>query len=382
LTLAVGDRRRRGLPILDLTGSNPTAAGFTYPDHLLASLADVRSLAYRPDPFGALEARLAVSDEYARQGLTVPADRIVLTASTSEAYSLLFKLLADAGDNVLVPRPSYPLFDHLTRLDLVTPVSYDLEYHGRWSIDFASLERALTDRTRAVLVVSPNNPTGSFVVREELDRLADLCADREIAIIADEVVADYELEPGAAADAGRAATTTRALSFAFGGLSKSVGLPQVKLGWIAVSGPGGTVERAMQRLELVCDTYLSVSTPAQIAAAELLQMGAAVRDQISARVRRNYGALRAAAAATPSCSALRSEGGWYAVLQAPSFEPEEELVLRLLGGGVLVHPGFFFDFHRETFLVVSLLTPEAAFDDGIARVLRHFACTPSAGPHD
>jgi alanine-synthesizing transaminase len=375
LAQALQAHRAAGRPFIDLTDSNPTRAGLDYPADLLAPLADARALRYDPWPAGMLDARNAVAADYARQGLTVAPERIVLTASTSEAYSLLFKLLADAGDEVLVPRPSYPLFDHLTRLDLAVTRPYDLDVHGAWSIDFASVERALTPRTRAVLVVNPNNPTGSFVTCGELDRLAALCAPREIAIIADEVFADYELETGAANGAGRAATRRDVLCFALGGLSKSVGLPQVKLGWMAVGGPDRLVDAALERLELICDTYLSVSTPAQMAAADLLARGAAIRAQIVERVVANYRRLTSAAAAVPSCRVLPCAGGWSAVLRVPSLESEEDLVIRLLTvGGVLTHPGYFFDFPRESFLVVSLLAPGAVFADGVARVLRHFDC--------
>jgi alanine-synthesizing transaminase len=374
LAQTVDALRAAGRPIVDLTLSNPTRAGFEYPADLLAPLADPRALTYDPCPFGAIEARRVVVHDYERQGLAMPPERIVLTASTSEAYSILFKLLTDAGDEVLVPRPSYPLFDHLARLDLVSVRSYELEYHGVWSIDFASLERAFTSRTRAVLVVSPNNPTGSFIQQDELDRLAGLCASRDAAIVSDEVFSDYELEPGASRTAGRVAAREDILSFALGGLSKSVGLPQVKLGWIAAAGPERELSTALERLELICDTYLSVSTPAQLAAGALLDRGAAVRDQIASRVVANYRALRSAAAAS-ACSVLRSDGGWTAVVQVPSLEREEDLVLRLLTtDGVLAHPGYFFDFPRESFLVVSLLPPEPIFASGIARILRHFDC--------
>jgi aspartate/methionine/tyrosine aminotransferase len=378
LTEAVRACRVRGADIIDLTVSNPTRAGFDYPADLLVPLADARGLRYEPAAFGLPEARAAVADDYARQGLTVPAGRVVLTASTSDAYSLLFKLLTNAGDEVLVPRPSYPLFDHLSRLDLVATRPYDLDLHGGWSIDLASVEAALNARTRAVLVVSPNNPTGSFITRNELDRLAALCAPRGIAIIADEVFADYELEPGAAGGAGRLAERRDVLGFALGGLSKSIGLPQVKLGWIAVAGPDTLVAHALERLELICDTYLAVSTPVQTAAASLLRRGASVRAQIAARVATNYRGLVAAVAGTPSCSVLQSDGGWYGVMHVPSFEPEEDLVVRLLEDeGVLTHPGYFFDFPRESFLVLSLLPAEAAFADGVWRLLRHFACSAS-----
>ena len=375
--------RAAGQPIVDLTLSNPTRAGFDYPADLLAPLADPRALIYDPRPLGSIDARRAVARDYERQGIDISPDRVVLTASTSDAYSLLFKLLADPGDEILVPRPSYPLFDHLTQLDAVDVRPYDLEYHGAWTIDFASVERALSDRTRAVLLVSPNNPTGSFVTPDELDRLAALCARRaagDIAIVADEVFADYELEPGAARAAGRVSSRRDVLSFALGGLSKSVGLPQVKLGWIAAAGPDTIVDAALARLELICDTYLSVSTPAQVAAARLLDRGAAIRAQIAGRVGTNYCQLASLSSAS-SCTCRRAEGGWYGVLHVPSLEPEEDLVVRLLiKDGVLTHPGYFFDFQQESFLVMSLLPPDAIFADGVRRILRHFDCNTCGAP--
>jgi len=377
VTEALRARRSHDDPLIDLTESNPTRAGFVYPPDLLEPLGRARGLDYRPAPLGSMEARRAVAADYARRGVRVTPDRIVLTASTSDGYSLLFKLLADAGDEVLVPRPGYPLFDYLTRLDLVATRYYDLELDGSWSIDFGSLEGALTPRTRAVLVVSPNNPTGSFVSRDELDRLAAICGPRGIAIVADEVFADYELEAGAAARAGRVAERDDVLSFALGGLSKSVGLPQVKLGWMAVGGSDRLVADALERLELVCDTYLAVSTPVQLAAGELLEGGAVVRRQIASRIVANNRALEAAVDGVPSCRLLRGEGGWYRVLRVPSLEPEEDLVVRLLNEGVLTHPGYFFDFPQESYLVVSLLPRESSFADGVSRVLGHFHCRAS-----
>jgi len=233
----------------------------------------------------------------------------------------------------------------------------------------------MTPRTRAVLLVSPNNPTGSFVTREELDRVAAICAERQVAILADEVFADYELEPDTAHRAGRAAAGTAALSFTLGGLSKSIGLPQAKLGWIAVAGPTHLVEAALARLEVICDTYLSVSTPVQLAARRLLERGAAVRAAIATRVTSNYAMLKSAAAGAPACRVLRSEGGWSAVIQVPAIEEEEDLVIRLLAEGVLTHPGYFFDFPREAYLVVSLLPDPNVFADAARGVLRHFTCT-------
>jgi aspartate/methionine/tyrosine aminotransferase len=304
----------------------------------------------------------------------------VLTASSSESYSLLFRILCDPGDEVLVPRPSYPLFEHLARIDGVRTRSYDLEYHGDWSIDIEGLVQQLSERTRAVLLVSPNNPTGSFVRTAEIDRLASMCAERSMALVADEVFADYELTPGAAAAAGSVLQRTDALGFSLGGLSKSIGLPQVKLGWMAVSGPASLVEATLLKLELVCDTYLSVSTPVQTAVGELFEKGAVIRRQIQERTRRNLRALADLAAGSPECRLLRAEGGWSAMLQVPTLQPEEDLVLELLEREhVLTHPGYFFDMPRESHLVVSLLTQPDSFDDGIRRVLRYFACRVS--PH-
>ena len=370
LTRAVEQAHAEARSILDLTESNPTRAGFEYPDDLLAPLADASGLVYEPRPFGLLDARQAIARDYARRGMSVAPDRILLTASTSEAYSVLFKLLADAGDEVLVPRPSYPLFDHLTRLDLVTARPYDLEYHGSWSIDIGSVERALTTRTRAVLLVTPNNPTGSFVTAEELDRLADLCARAGVAIVADEVFADYELRTGAAAAAGRLMDCRNALVFSLGGLSKSAGLPQAKLAWIAAAGPAAIVAEALERLEIISDAYLSVSTPIQRATPRLLERAPVIRAQIRARISANYRQLVQCAGTMPACSVLRADGGWYGILQVPSFVSEDELVVNLVTQvSVLAHPGFFFDFPRESYLVMSLLTLPHVFAEGLDRIL-------------
>jgi aspartate/methionine/tyrosine aminotransferase len=369
LTLAVHQRGAKGLPIIDLTQSNPTTAGFEYPGDLLGPLADDRGLAYRPEPLGLIDARRAVAAEYARRGVAVAPERIALVASTSEAYSLLFKLLASPGEEILVPRPSYPLFEHLTALDGVVARPYDLDYDGRWSIDFASVDRAVGPGTRAVLVVHPNNPTGSFVSQDELDRLAAICAARDLALIADEVFADYELEPGSARRAGSMLARDDVLVFALGGLSKSIGLPQVKLGWMALAGPRPVVDHALERLEVVCDTYLSVSTLVQLAAPELLERGAAVRAQIASRIVANYRQLNARAAEVPSTRVLRADGGWYAVMQVPTFRSEEDLVVDLVStDGVLTHPGYYFDFPRESYLILSLLPPEQTFAEGVDRI--------------
>jgi aspartate/methionine/tyrosine aminotransferase len=375
LTGLVNRAKEQGRAIIDLTESNPTRAGFSYPTDLLRSLGDPRGLSYAPSPFGLAETRSAVSRDYARRGFDVPLEHIALTASTSEAYGCLFKLLADADDEILVPRPSYPLFDHLARLDQVVACSYDLRPERGWRIDVASIEAALSPRTRAILLVSPNNPTGSFVTGGEFEHLAGLAADRQIAIIADEVFADYELTPGSRASAGRVVDRTEGLVFSLGGLSKSVGLPQAKLAWIAAAGGRSEVAAALERLELICDTYLSVSTPVQLAAADLLQRGAAVREQIARRISANYGRLRDQTASAPLCRLLESEGGWYAILKVAECGSEEALVVDLLShDGVLVHPGYFFDCSAAgSYLILSLIPPEAQFAEGVARVLRRIA---------
>jgi aspartate/methionine/tyrosine aminotransferase len=368
---ALTARRRAGRSFLDLTSTNPTTVGFDYPPDLLHALADNRGLTYQPEPFGLPVARRAVAADYARRGISVAEDHVVLTASTSDAYTLLFKLLCEPGDEVAVPVPSYPLFDHLTRLDAVVARSYPLHYHGRWELDPEGFAAAWSPRTRAVLVVNPNNPTGSTLTDAEWQMVAERCAARDAALIVDEVFADYPLGEDVEDIAG-ASGRSEALTLRLGGLSKSAGLPQVKLGWIAVDGPAETVSAALHRLELVCDTYLSVSTPVQVAAPVLIERGAMVRAQIQERIRANYTTLREAAAAHPAVEVLHADGGWSAVLRVPAGRSEEEIVLGLLEErDTLVHPGFFFDFPHEAFLVFSLLPPVDTFREGVARVMEY-----------
>lgn len=379
LSAGLARMRAEGRPVADLTLSNPTRAGMPYPLDLLAPLADPAGLSYEPEPFGLATARAAVAADFARRGVAVAPDHVCLTASTSEAYALLFKLLCDPGDRVLVPQPSYPLFEHLTALECVQAVPYALELHGAWRLDVAAIERSLDERTRAVLVVSPNNPTGSIVQSGELKELAALCASRGVALIGDEVFADYRLD--GAAPAVSVLQQSRALAFALGGLSKSVGLPQVKVAWIAVNGPDALVAEALAGLEIVADTFLSVSTPAQVALPRLLMHGAVVRHAIRERTARNLSALTAAVAAAPAVTLLPPAGGWCAVLQVPSLVSEEALVLALLEhDGVLVQPGYFFDFPREAFVVVSLLVDPGVFDPAIARVLARATGSPGGPP--
>ncbi len=367
LTQAVRRARADGRSLIDLTITNPTRAGIEYPAGILAPLSAAAALSYDPQSAGLPDARAAVARDYVRHGINVAPDRIVLTASTSEAYSILFKLLcAPAGEAVLVPVPSYPLFDHLTRLDGVRSIPYRLEYHGRWAVDFDSIADGWNPAVRALLAVSPNNPTGSIVSAEELQRLGDICAAGDAALVIDEVFADYPI----AARSTSSSTSFACLTFRLGGLSKSAGLPQLKLGWIAVDGPHDLVADALERLDLICDTYLSVSTPVQVAASALIRDGAAVRASILARIRANDAALRGLAARYPSVDVLPCDAGWSVVLRVPSTRSEESLVLELLEqDGVLVHPGFFFDFPREAFLVGSLLPAPPLFNEGMRRVL-------------
>lgn len=368
VTRALARLRTAGTPIVDLTETNPTQVGLPYPLDLHAALASPSALIYTPEPLGLPMARAAASREFARQGADVPAERIVITASTSEAYAVLFKLLCDAGDEVLIPQPSYPLFELLSRLDNVATVPYGLEMHAGWSLDRHSIEQALSPRTRAILIVSPNNPTGSVLSDDDYTWLSGLCATLGIAIIADEVFLDYPLRGHPLRSV--ASRPAPALTFSLGGLSKSAGLPQMKLGWMAVCGPDDVVAEALQKIELISDTYLSVSTPVQVAAASLISAGASVRAAIQARVAANLAQCRALAVQRPEISVLEPEAGWCVVLQVPATESEEPLVLRLLEERhVLVHPGYFFDFASEAFLVLSLLPPPEVFGDGVARVL-------------
>ncbi len=361
--------RRRGAAILDLTESNPTHAGLDYPaEGILAALADPRSLRYDPAPAGLTVARAAVSQWYAGRGQDVAPERILLTASTSEAYAYLFKLLADPGDEVLVPRPSYPLFDYLAALESVKVVQYPLSYDHGWSIDFESLEQACSPRSRAIIVVNPNNPTGSFLKTGELERLQAICETHDLALISDEVFAAF----GFAADARRVVSltgVTRVPAFSMSGLSKIAALPQMKLGWIVTGGPESFRAQAMERLELIADTFLSAGTPVQYAAGRLLELGGELERQIRTRTAANLADLRAAVADTP-CAILDVEGGWYATLRVPRTRSEEEWCLELLERhGVLVQPGFFYDFETEAYLVLSLLTAPETFREGVSRLL-------------
>jgi alanine-synthesizing transaminase len=354
-------KRREGADVIDLTESNPTHAHLDYSFDVIRAFQDSRMLLYEPSPKGALSAREAVAEYYSRRGHSVSPERILLTASTSEAYCYLFKLLTDPGGRVLVPRPSYPLFEYLAAMEAVHVEAYSLHYHGGWSMDVDSMPQG----ARAVVLVNPNNPTGSFVKRGELDKLVKLGAP----LISDEVFADYAFAP----DAGRVSTLVdvdECLAFSMSGLSKVAGLPQMKLGWIVVSGPERLRREALEKLEWIADTYLSVSAPVQCAAAGLLHAGEDVQRQIRQRTAENLRFARECVTGS-SANILDVEGGWYAILQVPRIRSEEEWAMELLEReDVFVQPGFFYDFESEAFLVVSLLTEPGPFREGMVRVRR------------
>ena len=364
----LAEYRRDNVAIVDLTESNPTRVGLPYPESILRPLSDADALRYDPQPFGLATAREAVARDCDRRNVAVHADDVVLTASTSESYSWLFKLLCDPGDAVLVPQPSYPLFEHLTRLEGVVPVSYRLDYHGRWQVDVDSI-RAAPVSTRALILVSPNNPTGSYVSAPELEHVVEECRRRGWALIVDEVFADYPLE--IERPLTDLAVRADVLAFTLGGASKMLGLPQVKLGWMIAGGPQDERRDALHALEHIADAFLSVSTPVQVAAPSLIRDGASVRVAIHERVRQNLTVARAVAQRYPSCQILRTEGGWFATIRVPATRPEDTLVLDLLASErVLVHPGYFFDFPHEAFVVVSLLPEPTVFADAFERSLR------------
>lgn len=362
------ERRASGLPLFDLTVANPTTAELPYPVEALArAFARPELAAYQPTPRGLPHARAAVAADYGRRGAEVDPDRILLTASSSESYALLFKLLGTPGQSVLVPEPSYPLFDYLACLEGLTPRPYRLAFDGRWHIDFSSLR---FEDVAAIVVVSPNNPTGSYLSSGDSDRLAALAAAHDLPIIADEVFADFPLRPAPDSVPVLAGRDSPALTFSLGGLSKASGLPQMKLGWIAASGPGDLIARALPKLELVADTYLSVGAPVQWALPSLLALGADIRTLIRARIERNLHALEAGIGPGSPCTLLPGEAGWSAIVRVPEVMSDEEWAVQLLREhGVLVQPGYFFDLHLGACLVVSLLTPPDTFDAGIACML-------------
>lgn len=367
-SLALAERRRSGREVFDLTESNPTRCALAYPAWLLEALPDPRALDYAPEPRGLRSAREAVSGYYAARGERVDPARILLATSTSEAYSWLFRLLCDPADEVLVPAPSYPLFEYLGAIQDVAPVRYPLFYDHGWHADMHALDQAITPRTRAVVVVNPNNPTGSYLAGAELEQLERLCLAHRLALVADEVFLDFALDPAPRPSLVR---NDAALTFTLSGLSKICGLPQMKVAWLVATGPEALVQAALDRLELIADTYLSLNTPIQLALPALLAFRPDFQKQLSARIAANLALLDRELAGVPATQRLALEGGWYAVVRVPQTASDEDLAIALLEeDGVVVHPGHFYDFASDGYLVLSLITPEALFAEGVARLAR------------
>ncbi|MFZ0610734.1 MAG: pyridoxal phosphate-dependent aminotransferase [Desulfobacterales bacterium] len=375
LSRLLDDKKRAGEAVFDLTESNPTRVGLTYPaDDILAALSRPAAMTYAPDPRGLLTARRAIGGYYRDRGVSIDADALFLTAGTSDAYAILFKLLGNPGDEVLIPRPGYPLLSYLARFEGLDAGAYPLRYDviEGWSIDLEVLRALITPRTRAIVLIDPNNPTGSYVKPAEWGALAALGRRHELSLIVDEVFCDF----GAGDSAGflpQDLNRLESLTFVLNGFSKSIGLPQVKLGWIAVAGNSVRSQVARMHLETLLDFYLSVGTPVQHAADALLARRHAIQRQILARIDANSRFLEKQIASTGNCRVLKREGGWYAVVDILDTVSDEERVLQLLADdNTLVHPGFFYDFNREGFVVVSLLPAEDTFCRGVSRLIGRY----------
>lgn len=370
LSQTLAAHRAAAKPLLDLTISNPTECGFVYEEQkILRALADPSVLRYEPDPRGMRSARTAVAKYYFDHGTPVEIEDILLTTSTSEAYSLAFRLLCNPGDEILVPAPSYPLFDYLTDIHDMKLSRYPLLYDHGWQIDFHALEKSIGERTRAIIVVHPNNPTGHFTKAPEAAALNEMCVKHEMALIADEVFLDFALENDAPPSL---ATNTRALTFTASGLSKISGLPQMKAAWLITNGPPQLKAQALARLEVVADTYLSMNAPVQLALPIFLEQRHKFQKQLMERTRNNLAELDRQLASQHAFSRLRIEGGWYAVIRLPVTCDDEEFTISLLQTrNVYAHPGHFYDFSGKGYLVLSLITPERIFADGVTALLFH-----------
>lgn len=371
LARSVKARRDAGLPLIDLTASNPTRCGFAYDEAaILGPLSQQESLVYDPDARGMLQARNAVSRYYADHGAVVDPQNVFLTPSTSEAYSYLFRVLCDPGDEILIAQPSYPLFDFLAQIENVRLVPYPLLYDHGWHLDPDALRKRITSRTRAIALVHPNNPTGHFTKAAERKELESICVDHGLALIVDEVFLDYGLAE--ASEPSFAAGDHRVLTFVLSGLSKVAALPQMKASWIAAFGPEPALQASTGRIEIIADTFLSMNAPVQTALPSWLTGRASIQRQIMARVRKNLSTLDGQLAGT-AVSRLEAEGGWYIVLRVPAIEPDEQFATRLVRDlGVEVHPGSFFGFPASGWLVFNLLTETLGFSEGTQVIINQF----------
>ena len=375
LSALLQNKTSKGDTIFDLTVSNPTRVGLEYnTEEILAALSQPQSMIYEPDPRGLMQAREAISTYYRDVGERVDLDSIFLTASTSEAYSILFKVLGNPGDEILIPRPGYPLLSYLACFEGLNPISYPMRYDDRkgWFIDMDVLQALINPKTKAIILVNPNNPTGAYVSRQELAELETVCRKFDLALIADEVFSDFHATEKEER-VRTAVNQSSSLTFVLNGLSKMVGLPQVKLGWIVVSGNPELSTRALPRLEMMLDFYLSASTPVQHAVKRLLHQRHAIQRQIFSRITSNNRFLEDEIAKTSNIRSLIREGGWYAVIEVSDAVSDEDRILKLLDqDNTLIHPGYFYEFNREGFLVVSLLTPVDIFRKGIMRLISRF----------
>jgi len=362
--------RDQGEKILDLTESNPTACGFKYPtEKILTALANPKNMSYEPCPRGSLASREAIVSYYQKKGFLVNPEKVFFTASTSEAYAFLFRLLLNPGEKILVPRPSYPLFEFLAQLNDVEMDFYSLVYDGKWSIDLKALSQAVTSQHKAVLLVNPNNPTGSYIKEKELKELNAICQRHSLAIISDEVFSDYRFGQDKKIVLSLAGNAP-VLTFSLSGASKSLGLPQMKIGWVIASGPEELVKPALERMEIILDTYLSVNTPVLNSLPAWLKLQPSIQQEISGHLLENRDYLREKSSSIPSCQCLHVEGGWYVILRLPALKNEEAWTFEFLEKDrVFVHPGYFFDFEEEPFIVLSLLVSPKVFQEGVVRIL-------------
>jgi len=369
---ALAAHRAARKPLIDLTVSNPTECGLVYDtEAILEALRNPESLQYEPNAKGLEPARRAVSEYYAERGANVGVEDILLTTSTSEAYSFVFRTLCDPGDEILIPSPSYPLFDFLADIQDVTLVRYPLLYDHGWLIDFHSLEQAITPRTRGIIVVHPNNPTGHFVKPAEMAKLNAICSARELAIIVDEVFLDFALD--ATPRPASFAANSAALTFTLSGLSKISGLPQMKAAWLVASGPQEMKRETLARLEVIADTYLSMSAPVQSAMPAFLEQRRSIQKQLISRIQRNLAELDRLLAGQHVCGRLELEGGWYAVLRVPATRSDEDLAVELLRAkGIYVHPGHFYEIASDGYFVVSLILTEQVFSEASRQLLMFF----------
>ncbi len=363
-------RRREGSVIFDLTKSNPTHCGINYPEReILAALSHPGSLQYQPDPMGLLSSRDEIARYYRKKNLTVQTSNIFLTASTSEAYSFIFRLLCNPGDAVLAPVPSYPLFEYLAQVNDIQLQHYHLLYDHGWYIDIDSMKNAITKSTKAIVLVNPHNPTGMYLKKDAWFQIGELARQHELALIVDEVFTEYSLGD-TSHNFGSTAASNDVLTFTLNGISKMCGFPQLKLGWVIVSGESAAAREAINRLEILCDTFLSVNTPVQVGLPQLLKAGEHVRQKIIARIKSNYDHVRKLMNKQSHASCLTADGGWYCTLRMPRIKSDEQWSLELLEHrGVCIYPGYFFDFEEEGYLVASLLTEEQTFCDAINHIL-------------